>query len=162
MHSAQPYMWLHRLQSLERLKALKHIENLERIEAFERIENNVRPVGERLKGVTFLDWREVEIKPDSVVYCDIPYRGKTGYDKRGKKTWPDELHEEFYAWCRTQKELTLISEYEMPDDFVCVASVAHRSTLPATTNKAVTERLFVPKHQEKMYWKRMNEGTLFG
>lgn len=128
----------------------------------ERLDDMATANRSRLAGVSFDDYKNVEIKPNSVVYCDIPYRGKRGYDRTSKSSWTDVTYEDFYAWCRAQKELTLISEYAMPGDFVCVAEVAHRSTLSATANNAVTERLFVPRHQERMYWERMNRGTLFG
>lgn len=135
---------------------------MESLERRERLDDMAVVSRSRLAGVSFDDYRSVTIKPDSVVYCDIPYRNKRGYDKTNKNSWTDATYEDFYAWCRKQKELTLISEYAMPDDFVCVAEVAHRSILSATANNAVTERLFVPRQQEKMYWERMNRGTLFG
>ena len=95
---------------------------------------------------TFKSYNKVEILPNSVIYCDPPYRGTDGYKNEFD-------HERFYDWCERQNELVLISEYNMPDDrFVCVWECQHRSRLSATTNNAVTERLFVPKHQAQKYY----------
>lgn len=123
----------------------------------------------RLKGITFeqavdatyTDYSNVKILYDSVVYCDIPYRGTQCYDRKRKTIMPDAFYDDFYLWCRRQKQLVIISEYAMPDDFVCVAEFAHISTLCATKTNAVTERLFVPRHQEHLYREMMNRGTLF-
>lgn len=93
---------------------------------------------------------EVRILPDSVIYCDIPYRGTDEYIS-GQFDY-----EKFYAWCEKQKELVVISEYDMPEDrFCCVESVQKRSHLSAKgAGELKTEKLFVPKHQIEM-WLRL-------
>lgn len=48
----------------------------------------------------------------------------------------------------SQTPPVFISSYQMPTDrFDCIAEYSHRSTLNDKKNNAVTERIFVPKHQ---------------
>ena len=115
----------------QRLESLESLESLQRLEA------------------SFMSYDEVKIKPDSVIYCDPPYRGTDGYKNEFN-------HERFYDWCTRQKELVLISEYAMPKDrFTEVWNKKHRSLLSATTNKWVIERLYVPTHQLQKYKEMM-------
>jgi hypothetical protein len=94
-----------------------------------------------------LDFSKIEIKPDSVIYCDPPYRGTEDYTDKGLNSFD---YDRFYDWCCEQKEPVFVSEYWMPEDrFEPIAEFAHRSTLSATANNAVTEKLFVPKHQKE-------------
>jgi DNA adenine methylase len=54
--------------------------------------------------------------PNSIIYCDPPYKGTTKY-KGGLD------YEHFYQWCRNMKvkgHTIFVSEYNMPDDFICV------------------------------------------
>lgn len=93
-----------------------------------------------------LDYAEVEIPQNSVIYCDIPYENTNGYDK--KKSGFD--HERFYQWAEHQTEPVFISSYQMPADrFDCIVEFNHRSTMCAAANNLVTERIFVPKHQKE-------------
>lgn len=124
-----------KMQSLERLQSLESLERLERLE------------------VTQGDYRNVRIKPNSVIYCDIPYRNTRGYNfKLGKKSDKNDFdYEAFYKWCGKQKELVIVSEYAMPEDFVCVGSREKTVSLSAVSTGKAVERLFVPKHQIKLY-----------
>ena len=126
---------LQRLESLERLQSLQ---SLQRLESLERLETS------------FVDYREVEIKPRSIIYCDPPYKGTDRYNTG------DFDHEAFYDWCERQTELVLVSEYDMPEDrFVAVWQREHRSRLSGTANNGVVEKLFVPKGQEAKYHEMM-------
>ena len=81
----------------------------------------------------------IEIKPDSIIYCDIPYKDTDGYSTEFN-------HEAFYDWACQQDVPIFISEYWMPEDrFECVLEVNKRSKLSATANNAVIEKLFIPK-----------------
>lgn len=98
------------------------------------------------------DYRNVPILPDSVIYCDPPY----------KDTWDYDIefdHEAFYDWCEKQTSLVLISEYWMPEDrFVCIAEFERKSTFSATNNSlSRIEKVFVPKDQLEMYKRMMNK-----
>ena len=126
------------LESLESLERLQSLESLERLQSLERL------------SISQKSYDEVRILPDSVIYCDIPYRGTDEYIS-GQFDY-----EKFYAWCEKQKELVVISEYDMPEDrFCCVESVQKRSLLSAKgAGELKTEKLFVPKHQIEM-WLRL-------
>ena len=125
-----------RLESLERLERLQSLESLERLESFE---------------YSVSDYKAVEIKPNSVIYADIPYISTNTYDGTSSVVQPFN-HEEFYDWCCKQKELVLISEYYMPADrFTKVWSTNHVQSLCATKTSSVQECLFVPTHQLEKY-----------
>lgn len=102
-----------------------------------RLANIPRPI------ITALDYRDVVIKPYSVVYCDIPYKGTGTYNYQSFD------YDAFYEWCGKQEQLTFISEYEMPDNFLKVASFDHRTIFGPVPKcmHPVKECLFVPKHQ---------------
>lgn len=90
-----------------------------------------------------LDYEEVAIPEDSVIYCDIPYEGTDVYNKAEGFDY-----ERFYQWCERQTQPVFISSYQMPEDrFDCIEEFTHRSTLSATANNLVTERVYVPNHQ---------------
>ena len=143
---------LQRLQNLERLQSLQNLERLQRLQSLERLERL-----ERLE-TSCKSFDEVEIKPNSIIYCDIPYFNTNSYGKKNKNTFDYEC---FYDWCKKQKELVFISSYEMPDDFIelTMGSFSHNSTLCATANKKVVEKIFIPKHQLELY--EENNTTLF-
>ena len=92
-----------------------------------------------------LDYAKVEIPKDSVIYCDIPYEDTNVYNKAEGFDY-----ERFYDWCEHQTQPVFISSYQMPDDrFDCIEEFSHRSTLSATANNLVTERIYVPKNQKE-------------
>lgn len=103
--------------------------------------------GGRFSNITssVLDYAKVEIPKDSVIYCDIPYEDTDVYNKAECFDY-----ERFYDWCEHQTQPVFISSYQMPDDrFDCIEEFSHRSTLSATANNLVTERIYVPKHQKE-------------
>lgn len=117
-----PYdYWGERLQSLERLESLQRLESLESLQSLQSLTG---------------DYQSIAIMPDSVVYCDPPYRGTDGY-----KTAFD--HDRFYDWLRSVPFPVYVSEYAMPDDFVQVWHVEKRCTLGPRNNTRTTERLFL-------------------
>lgn len=125
-----------RLESLERLERLQSLERLERLESLDE---------------SVSDYRAVEIKPNSVIYADIPYIATNTYDNTSSVIQPFN-HEEFYDWCCKQNELVLISEYYMPEDrFTKVWGTNHVQSLCATKTSSVQECLFVPTRQLEKY-----------
>ena len=89
-------------------------------------------------------YEKIKIRPDSVIYCDIPYRNKDEYYEGGLD------YERFYDWCEKQTEPLYISEYWMPPErFECVASIEKSVTLCSGSGKKAVEKLFVPKVQIK-------------
>ncbi len=104
-----------------------------------------------------LDYAEVEIPADSVIYCDIPYERTNVYT--GAEHFD---YERFYRWAESQTQPVFISSYDMPRDrFDCVAEWSHRSTLNDSLNLAVTERVFVPKGQKERGWQPPKTLSLF-
>jgi site-specific DNA-adenine methylase len=94
------------------------------------------------------DYRDVEIKPNSIVYCDIPYKTKHT-ENYGKIPFD---HNAFYDWCKKQTELTFVSSYEIPEDFISVSNIGKYQTIDKANNSAkVQEHLFIPKHQIDLY-----------
>ena len=131
-----------RLESLERLERLQSLERLERLQSFQYSE---------------VDYRDVKIQPNSVIYADIPYFSTNAYGKNSSITQPFN-HSEFYDWCCNQEELVLISEYYMPADiFTEVWNVKHKQSLCATKTSSVVERLFVPTNQLGKYRSMMQQ-----
>lgn len=105
---------------------------------------NVLKQIEKIKDVIFSNESVLEITPNkkSLIYCDIPYKGTAKYKD-------DFNHEKFYEWCREMKKqghTILISEYNMPDDFVCVWEMEVKSSLSANGksggSKKSIEKLF--------------------
>ena len=99
----------------------------------------------KLKGVEFTNknYWELDIPKNSVIYCDPPYQNTTKYHH-------DFNHSFFWDWCREkskQGHKVYISEYNAPNDFVCVWQKVTNSQLSANGstggNKISTERLFV-------------------
>ena len=122
------------------LHALNRLQSLESLESLERLCKS---------------YEEIEIKPNSIIYCDIPYKGTDKYNNI------DFDYERFYSWCKKQTELCFISSYEMPEDFIPIAEFPHRSLLSATKNNLVLEKVFIPKHQLELYKTRLSACSLF-
>ena len=142
---------LERLQSLERLERLQSLESLERLQSLESLESLERLQSlERLPefSMSIGNYYDVKIKQNSILYCDIPYRQTKKYSCGGFD------YDRFYSWCEQQSELVMVSEYNMPDIFIRVASVGKQGTMCANSSKKVIEGLFVPKSQKALYEER--------
>lgn len=95
-------------------------------------------------------YSQVAINGNGVIYCDIPYEDTSDYGKEFD-------FDSFYKWCKQQDNLVVVSEYDMPDDFVCVAEKDKTCAYSAVNNATkTTERLYVPKHQLELYNTMMN------
>ena len=92
------------------------------------------------------DYQDVAIKENSVIYCDIPYKGTNRYAGKGA----DFDYDRFYKWALQQTQPLFISSYDMPkEDFKVIAEYSRTDTLSATNNSLrVTERIFIPRTQE--------------
>ena len=105
-----------------------------------------------------LDYAEVEIPTDSVIYCDIPYEGTNRYN--GAEGFN---YERFYAWTLRQTEPVFISSYALPADrFECIAEYEHRCTFSQTANNPVAERIFIPRGQAERGNLPPRQLSLFG
>ena len=107
--------------------------------------NNLVKQMPALKGVYFIScsYDGLDVHPESIIYCDPPYEGTTKYKD-------DFDHDKFWQWCREKCEeghRVFVSEYNAPDDFVCVWSGELSVTVQKSGTKKATERLFVHKSQ---------------
>jgi DNA adenine methylase len=106
--------------------------------------NNIPKQVEKMKGVILQNkpYYELELPPNSIVYCDPPYEGTTKYAN-------DFDHNLFWNWVRNiikQGHTVFVSEYNAPSDFVCVWQKETNSQLSANGkiggNKVSVEKLF--------------------
>ena len=106
--------------------------------------NNIPKQVEKLKGVIFQNkpYYELELPPNSIVYCDPPYEGTTKYAN-------DFDHNLFWNWVRNiskQGHTVFVSEYNAPNDSECVWQKETNSQLSANGkiggNKVSVEKLF--------------------
>lgn len=127
---------LNRLE-MQNLEALNRLQNLETLNRLQNLD------------LTNKDYADVQIKENSVIYCDPPYKNTHKYRV-------DFNYENFYEWCGKQKQLVIISEYAMPQDrFICIAEKEKRVIL-SDNSLLKTEKLFIPKHQYQMYLDAMS------
>lgn len=94
---------------------------------------------------TCLDYREVDIPSNSVVYCDPPYEGTTKYSNS-----KDFDHKLFWDYMRkiSENNLVFVSEYNAPDDFICIWEKPQTTKMDARKKENVfisMDRLFVHK-----------------
>lgn len=106
-------------------------------ESLVKQQKNLLGVHFRNKSVFDIDFSKCG---QSTIYCDPPYAGTTKYKD-------DFDHERFYEWCRDRHKdghKVFISEYWMPDDFICVWSKEVNNSLTKDTgSKKGVERLFM-------------------
>jgi DNA adenine methylase len=119
--------------------------------------NNVMRQIQGLKGVQFLsdDYQYIDYTelPDfSIIYCDPPYQGTKEYITATKSGFNSD---DFWQWCRDiakQGHSVFISEYNAPNDFVCVWEKEVKSSLSANgkigSNKNSIEKLFIHESQK--------------
>ena len=101
-----------------------------------------------LQGVVFNkgSYASIEIPNNSIVYCDPPYDGATNYKDKFN-------HVDFWQWCRDivkDGSQVFISEYNAPDDFVCVWQKEIQSGLNTNSTKKGIEKLFVHESQANL------------
>ena len=110
---------------------------------------NVKKQTTGIRGIKFTasSYLDLDIPPQSTIYCDPPYAGTTKYKD-------DFDSDKFWQWCREKcKEghQVFVSEYNAPDDFVCAWQQEVKSSLSANGKgggtKISTEKLFVHNSQ---------------
>ena len=124
---------LEQLEQLERIQQLQQLQQLERIQQLEQLE--------RIEQLNFYtgSYDEIEIKENSVIYCDIPYEGTADYGKHFDK-------KKFLDWADAQSNPVFISEYIINDSrFRCIANFKKRSLLSSNKDNALikTEKVYV-------------------
>lgn len=109
--------------------------------------NNILKQSTKISDVKFecSSYDALEIPANSIIYCDPPYNDTSTY-----KTGAFDS-DKFWQWCRDKvKEghKVFVSEYNAPDDFICVWQKDINSNLGGTS-KTATEKLFIYKSQIK-------------
>jgi hypothetical protein len=122
------------IERIERVQSLQHLEGLERLQKLEKIEQTDRLI------MTALSYDEVPIKPNSVLYCDPPYKKTERY--RGTLGKIEFNHDRFWDWVRHCPHPVYVSEYSAPDFMTELASFKHKKSLSSFENTDSTEKLF--------------------
>lgn len=116
-------------QALEALERLERLQNLQSLEALERLQN---------LQISNKSYDEIKINKESIIYCDIPYENTAEYINNNFN------HEKFYDWAYCQKELVVISSYDISDKrFKRVVNLKKNSNLNGGYGKVKNEGLFV-------------------
>lgn len=130
-------------QALERVERIEAIRELCKVNALQQLEMP-----------QCLDYSEVDIPNNAVIYCDIPYRDTNvgGYDVID--------YEKFYKWCERQDSPVFISEYFMPSERFKVYKSwqVHQTSAGKGKISTVSENLYVPKAHEHLPYGQL---TLF-
>lgn len=122
--------WIERLERLKSLQSLQGFERLERLQSLQGLERL-----ERLQGLK-CDYRAVTIPMGAVVYCDIPYKGTSGYIGGFD-------HEAFYEWFSSLKVPAFCSEYDAPFTMVAEWDKLKKKGDRRTMNvEKIKERLY--------------------
>lgn len=108
----------------------------------EAIKNVLKQV-KKMNGVVFENksYNVLELKPNSIIYCDPPYKGVTKYINKFN-------HNNFWNWVRniSRSNVVFVSEYNAPSDFECIWEKEAKSSLSANGkvggNKISIEKLF--------------------
>jgi site-specific DNA-adenine methylase len=127
---------LERLQQLQQLEQLERLQQLQRLQQLEQLQ---RLQQLQQLHITSGDYRDVIIEPNSVVYCDIPYKGTAEYGNSFS-------HKDFFDWASSREFPVFISEYDVADPrFKLVYTVDKRCLL---TQSGESNKV----KQEKLYW----------
>ena len=107
----------------------------------ESIDNIYKQI-ELMKGVQFSfgNYNEILIPNNSIIYCDIPYKGTKQYS-----TSKNFNHLDFWQWCRDMTKNghdVFISEYNAPNDFKCVWSKTVNNSMHNNKTYKRVEKLF--------------------
>jgi len=102
--------------------------------------NNALAQSPNLKDCLFINssYQLLDIPKESIIYCDPPYEGTTKY-KDGFN------HSEFWEWVRIKSlegHNVFVSEYNAPDDFICVWQKDLINNL-SEAKETATEKLFI-------------------
>lgn len=102
---------------------------------------NVLKQSESLQGVIFetRSYTELEMPPNSLIYCDPPYENTMEYNNDTKFN-----HSLFWEWCRNKSQeghTVFVSEYNAPHDFKCIWKGDIKNNM-SNNAKNNTEKLF--------------------
>lgn len=120
------------------------------------IDESIRNIQKQIplmSGVNFkcYNYFDLEIPYNSIIYCDIPYKGTKQYS-----TSKGFDYIKFWNWVRdnSDKHQIFISEYNAPSDFTCIWEKKTKSSLSANGktggNKESIEKLFTLNHNNEL------------
>lgn len=136
---------------------LQHFTNLNRAINLERVNRlNIKAPNYNYNIYPSCDsYENIEIKDNSVIYCDIPYESTADYISTKENKFD---YNKFYNWALSQKELVVISSYNISDNrFIEVYSIDKYQTLSRNNNsKIVQEKLYIPYTQLDI-WNKYNK-----
>ena len=118
------------------ISRLQHVENINRINDVKfDTDDNIILFSEDYRNIIVPEW--------SVVYCDIPYRGTGTYSNGNTKFDYDA----FYEYALKSEHPIFISEYDMPNDFVCVDEIDKKCQFKNSVGAIDTvERLYTTQN----------------
>jgi site-specific DNA-adenine methylase len=123
---------LQQLQQLERLEQLQQLQRLQQLQQLERLE--------RLE-FSNLDYRKIEIKENSIVYCDPPYAETAVYEVNKRSGFDSAA---FLSWAEASEHPVFVSEYaDISSRLRLFANIPKRKIYKGAGGKSGTERLFM-------------------
>lgn len=97
------------------------------------------------------EYDKLKIPVKSFVYCDPPYRNTKGYRVNFNfKEFDDFVRKEV-----KKGKIFLISEYEMPEDFICIWSKDLQNSMKPGASDRKCEKLFVHESQLYLFTKKI-------
>ena len=90
-----------------------------------------------------IDYKDLVLPSCSIIYCDPPYNGVKKYNYSIN-------NEEFWNWCRSKVDeghKVFVSEYNAPNDFVCIWEHTVKTAINKIITKHATEKLFIHNSQ---------------
>jgi len=120
---------LQQLQQLQQLEQLEQLERLEQLEQLERLQN--------LQQIEFSSksYLDIKINPNSVVYCDPPYKNTAKYVTEFD-------HGIFWQWVMDQKEPVFVSEYQAQKNVKVIMAINHKKKLSPVGCSDSAEKVF--------------------
>lgn len=108
--------------------------------------NNLKAQAPNLQGIEFIcaDYQKLEIPDDSLIYCDPPYQGTTGYGYAWERAFDYDI---YWNWVRDKSKSCYVvcSEEQFPEDFIVVAKQDKKRTVAQTKRQIKIEKLGVYK-----------------
>jgi site-specific DNA-adenine methylase len=117
------------------------------VEYFQRLNRVMRsPVIASKIFMSNRDYRDVAIKPNSIVYCDIPYFVNNRNYYYCRFDFPS-----FFDWAFNAKFPVYFSSYELPEPFASKFGIFFRKSVPVKLNTKNTNGKALYK-VENVYW----------
>lgn len=85
----------------------------------------------------------LKLNKKCLIYCDPPYAGTKKYESN----FDNDM---FWNWCRKQVKKgnkVIVSEYNAPDDFICIWTKTKRDGMSITKKNIYIEKLYIHKSQ---------------